>query len=320
MHRRTVVLACATLLAGVAAPAQADKFPDHAVTIVVAYAPGGVTDLYGRVLARKLSEMWGQPVVVENKAGGGTTIGTQYVARAPANGYTLLLTSYAYTSNPILMAKLPYDPAALTPLMLLGNSHTMLVLTGNSPMKTLEDVVAKARSAPGAFKVASSGNASSPHISAELFAKAIGAEITHVPYKGTGPAMNDVLAGQVDGIFDGPASMPTVRAGKLRAIAIAAPSRHPAAPDVPTFREKGIDLIFGSWFGFFVPTGTPAAIQTQLLADLHKALEDPDVRNQIGKTSLEISGGTPEAFAAFLKAESERLRKLIASGARIILD
>lgn len=318
--RALLGIAFGAMLAVTAATCQAQKYPDRPVTIVVPYAPGGVTDLYGRALGRKLSEMWGQSVVVDNKSGGGTTIGTQAVSRAPANGYTLLLTSYAFTSNPILMPKLPYEPASLTPVLLLGSSSNLLVLTGNSSMKTVEDVVARARSGPGAFKVASSGNASSPHIAAELFAKAVGAEITHLAYKGTGPAMTDVMGGQVDGIFDGPSAMPNVRAGKLRAIAIASETRHPAAPEVPTFREKGIDLVFGSWFGFFVPTGTPPAIQAQLNADLRTALDDPEVRAQVLKTGIQLNTGPPEAFAEFLRGEAERLRKLVASGARIILD
>jgi tripartite-type tricarboxylate transporter receptor subunit TctC len=311
---------CGALFAAASVSTVAAGFPDRQVTIVVPYAPGGVTDFYARALAAKLTQTWNQPVIVDNKAGGGTVIGTQYASRAAADGYTLLLTSYAFTSNPVLRDTLPYKPASLTPLMLLGNSRNMLVLTGNSSMKTLEDVIARAKSSPGALKLASSGNASSPHIAAELFAEAIGADITHLPYRGTGPAMNDVIGGQVDGIFDGPSAMPNVRAGKLRAIAITSETRHPAAPEVPTFRELGLDLVFGSWFGFFVPEGTPAAVQEQLNADIRAALKDPEVQAQFSKTGLQVSPGSPKEFADFLEVESNRLKKLVAAGAKITVE
>ncbi len=310
----------AVACAGWASPSDAAGFPQRQVTIVVPYSPGGVTDRYARIVAAKLTETWGQTVIVDNKAGGGTIIGTQFASAAPPDGHTILLTSYGFTSNPVLRKSLPYDPASLAPLMLLGSSSNLLVLTGTSPMKTLADVVRHARSAPGALKLASSGNASSPHIAAELFAKAVDAEITHLPYKGTGPAMNDVIGGQVDGIFDGPSAMPNVQAGKLRAIAITAEERHPAAPDVPTFRELGIDLVFGSWFGFLVPTGTPPDVRKTIHRALSDAVADPAVRAQIDKTGIRVKAGSPEAFGEFLAQESKRLEQLIASGAKIIVQ
>ena len=316
-------LPCLALCAGfvlATVPAFAATFPDRDVTIVVPYSPGGVTDRYARLIGAKLSERWSQPVIVDNKAGAGTIIGTQFVSRAPPDGHTVLLTSYAFTSNPLLRKKLPYDPNAFAPLMLLGRSSNLLVLTGNSSMKTLPDVIAHAKTSPGALKLASSGNASSPHIAAELFAKAVGAEITHLPYKGTGPAMNDVIGGQVDGIFDGPSAMPNVAAGRLRAIAITAAARHPAAPEVPTFRELGIDLVFGSWFGFLVPAGTPEVVRQKLHADLTAVVGHPEVKAQLLKIGLEISAGTPAQFAQFLGEESDRLRKLIDGGAKISIE
>ncbi|MBN9430321.1 MAG: tripartite tricarboxylate transporter substrate binding protein [Burkholderiales bacterium] len=312
---------CGALLLATAAVAQAqDKFPTKQVTIVVPYATGGVTDLYGRAIGAKLSEMWGQPVVVDNRAGGGTLIGTQMASRAAPDGYTILLTSYAYTSNPILRKNMPYAPESLKPLLMLGKSANLLVLGSGSKLMNVKDVVAHAKASPGNFKVASSGMASSPHIAAELFGKAIGAEITHLAYKGTGPAMTDVLGGSVDGIFDGPSAMPQVRAGRLRAIAIAAEERHPAALEVPTFREHGIDLVFGSWFGFFLPAGVPPALEARLNADIRKALEDPTVRAQIDKTGIRLSLGTPQQFGDFLKAEHDRLKALVDSGAKIQIE
>lgn len=314
--------AVAVLLAAfaLASTAIAKKYPDHPVTIIVPYSPGGVTDLYGRVIADYLGKLWDVPVIVENKAGAGTMIGTADAARAEPDGYTLLLTSYAYTSNPILRKKLLYPKDALRPVMLLGNSRNMLVVSAQTDLHTLEDVIAKAKKSPGNLKLASSGNGSSPHIAAELWAKEVGVTITHVPYKGTSPAMNDVLAGEVDGIFDGPSAMPKVKAGLLRAIAIASEKRHPGAPGVPTFRELGVDLVFGSWFGFLVPKNTPDAIVEKLNADLRKAVEDPATRAAIDKTNLLVATGSPQDFAKFLDFESKRLQGLVDSGADITVQ
>jgi tripartite-type tricarboxylate transporter receptor subunit TctC len=297
------------------------RYPERQVTIVVPYPPGGVTDVYGRALAQRLSQIWGQPVVVDNKPGGGTVIGTQLVSRASADGYTLLLTSYGYTSNPVLKKSLPYDTKALTPLYLLGTSANMLVINPNLPIKTMNDIVALGKSKPGALTFGSSGNASSPHIAAELFAMETGVKMTHIPYKGTGPAMNDLLGGQIMGIFDGPSAMPRVRAGQLSAIAIASAQRHPAAMEVPTFRELGIDLVFGSWFGFFVPTGTFGDIQNTIIAGIELALKDPTVISAIEKTGLTYANLKQQEYKKFLDAEEARLRRLIKTeGAGIQLE
>lgn len=309
---------CAALISASAittTAAAAQEYPHQPVTIVVPYAPGGVTDVYGRVIADYLGRQWKVPVIVKNEAGGGTMIGTSAVARAEPDGNTILLTSYAYTSNPILRTDLSYDKDAFRPVMLLGNSRNMLVVSARGDLHTLDDVVAKAKKSPGNLRLASSGIASSPHIAAELWAREEGVQITHVPYRGTSPAMNDVFAGEVDGIFDGPSAMPNVRAGKLRAIAIASEKPHPFAPGVPTFRELGVDLVFGSWFGFLVPKNTPDSIVDKLNADLRRAVEDSTVKAAIDKTGLLLSAGSPEQFSDFLNYESERLQKLAKTSA-----
>jgi len=225
----------------------------------------------------KLSQKWEQTVVVDNRAGGGTVIGTQQVSRATPDGYTLLLTGYGFTSNPVLRKSLPYDPALLTPLLLIGTSSNMLVINAKLPVSDLADVLKMAREKPGALILASSGNGSSPHVAAELFAKAASVQITHIPYKGTSPAMNDLLGGQVHGIFDGTSALGNVTTGKLRAIAIASAQRHPSAPEVPTFRELGVDLVFGGWFGFFVPSATPQSLQDFIFKDIEAAIADSEV-------------------------------------------
>ena len=315
--KRLLAAGLCLLAAGVSAQ---ERFPARPITLIVPYAAGGVTDLYGRAIGVKLSELLGQPVMVDNRGGGGTIIGTQMVSRAPADGYTVLLTSYAYTSNPVLRKSMPYEPGSLVPLMLLGTTHNMLLLGTKAKPTNVQEVVAYAKASPGQLKLASSGNASSPHVAAELFAKAVGARITHLPYKGTGPAMNDVLGGQVDGIFDGVSAMPQVRAGRLRPIALASEERHPLAPDVPTFREQGVDLVFGSWFGFLLPAGVPAPVQSRLLDALHKTVDDPGVREQLLKTGIRLNPGTPAQFADFLKDQSRKLQSLVDGGAQIEVD
>lgn len=303
------------------ANAQAATYPEKPVTIVVPYSAGGVTDVFGRAIAIKLSRLWNQNVIIDNRAGGGTIIGTQHVSRAAPDGYTLLLTSYGFTSNPILRKNLPYDPASLTPLLLIGTSSNTLVINANLPFRDLNDILKMAREKPGALTLASSGNGSSPHVAAELFAKAAGIQITHIPYKGTSPAMNDILGGQVHGIFDGTSALGQVSTGKLRAIATAAAARHPSAPEVPTFRELGIDLVFGGWFGFFVPRAMPQSLQDIIFKDIETAIADPEVKTVILKTGLVLETQTQEQFKAFLQTESDRLRKLTEStGASITVE
>lgn len=301
--------------------ARAGEFPDRRVTIVVAYPAGGSSDIFARAIANFLTKRWSQPVVVDNRGGGGTIVGTQYVAQSPPDGYTLLVTAYAFTANPLLKDNLPYEPASLVPLALIGTSPSMLVINAGLPYRTIGDLVAMARAKPGALLLGSSGNGSSPHIAAELFADEVGIEITHVPYKGMGPAMNDLLGGQVMGIFDIPTAMANVRNGRLRAIGIAAPERHPAAPEVPTFRELGINLVSGTWYGFFLPAGTPGDVQATLHAAIESALMDPDVRHAIDRTGLVIRPASQEAFRLFLAEESARLKRLIdARGMKISID
>lgn len=318
---RRISMALALLYLALAPAYAAGAFPERRVTVVVAYPAGGSSDIFARAIANKLTQLWGQPVVVDNRGGGGTIVGTQFVAQAAPDGYTLLVTAYAYTANPLLKDKLPYAPDSLVPLALIGTSPSMLVINAGLPYRTLDDIVAMARARPGALVLGSSGNGSSPHIAAEFFASEVGIEITHVPYKGMGPAMNDLLGGQVMGIFDIPTSMANVRTGRLRAIGIAAPQRHPGAPEVPTFRELGVDLVSGTWYGFFVPAGTPVAVQATLHQGIASALADPDVRQAIDRTGLVIAQQSQEAFRLFLADESARLKRLIdARGLKISVD
>ena len=311
-------LACCAATAP-AAEVQA-AFLNKRVTIVVPYSAGGLTDTLARSLAAKLATLWGRPVVVENRDGAGTIIGTSAVARTPADGYTLLFTSYAYTSNPVLRRQLSYGPDAFRPVGLLGSSHNVLLVTNRLRGQSLQNLIDRAKAEPGSFKLASSGPGSSPHLAAELFATKAGIRFTHVPYKGQGPSMTDLMAGVVDGMFDGMSSYALVKSGKVAAVAIAAEQRHPGAPEIPTFKELGMDFVSGSWFGMLAPAATPDAVVRQINADLHRALEDPAVRAQIAKTGLLVSLSTPEAFGQFLQAETRKLQALLQSGVRSDLD
>lgn len=310
MQMTGLVLAFA---ASLIAPVSAQDFPVRPVTIVVPYPPGGIADLYARVVAEQLAKQWKQPVVIDNKAGGGTVIGTQFVSQARADGHTILLTGYGFTSNQVLLKRLPYDPRSLTALVLMGHSNSVLVLGPNTKAHSLSDLVALAKSKPGALRLASSGNGSSPHIAAAQFASLIDADVTHVPYKGTAPAMSDIIGGQVDGIFDGPSSLLQLQTGKLRAIAIAAPERHPFALDVPTFRELGLDFVTGGWFGFFVPAQSPAAAKKKIYDDLRMVLKSPETRALIGRGGMTFTQATPDEFQNFLAEDLRRLKELVAN-------
>ncbi len=298
----------ATLLAAsTLAIAQAPAFPAKPVTLVVPYAPGGITDGAARVIALKLSEKWKQPVVVSNRAGGGTVIGTKEVTAAAADGHTVLLTSFGYVMNQILMKPLPYEAKSLTPLNLVGLSPNVLYLHPSVPISNVAELVAYAKANPGALKFASSGNASSPHIAAELFGSLSGSNVIHVAYRGTGPAMQDVLGGQVSGIFDTLQSMQHVKSGKLKVIAAAHTERLPGAPEVPTFKEAGLPgMVTSSWFGFFAPTVTPEPLRRRIFDDIQDVLKQPDVRAKLVQLGLEPSLVSQPEFQRFLDGEVDR--------------
>lgn len=295
------------------APASAAPgFPTRQVTLVVPFAPGGISDGIGRILATKLSEKWKQTVVVDNRAGGGTIIGTQAVVKSPPDGHTLLLTSFGYTTNQILVKNLPYDAKALAPLNMVAIAPNVLYVHNTVPAGNVAEMITLAKASPGKLTFASSGNASSPHMAAELFASVTGTDIVHIPYKGTGPAMNDVLGGQVTGIFDTMQSMQYVKAGKLKALAIATKKRLPGAPDVPTFAEAGIpQMEMASWWGFFVPADTPAALRKAIFDDVQAVLSEPDTQARITATGAEPSVVSAPEFVRFLDSELTRWTRVI---------
>ena len=303
-----ILLGAAIAAASGAATAQpAAPYPAKPVTIVVPFAPGGITDGLARLVSAKLADKWKQPVLVDNRPGGGTVIGTRDVAKAPPDGQILLLTSFGYVINQILYKNLPYEPKSLAPVALVGLSPNVLYLHPGVPVGNVAELVAYAKANPGKLMFASSGNATSPHIAAELFGSISGTSVGHVPYRGTGPAMADVLGGQVSGIFDTLQSMPYVKAGRLKAIAVTSEQRLPGAPDVPTFREAGLPgMVIASWFGYFVPAATPDGVQKQLAADMQEVLKQPDVRAKVVQLGVEPAALGPAEFQRFLDSEIER--------------
>ena len=292
-------------------------FPHRPVTLVVPYAAGGLTDVLARVLAPRLADKWGHNVVVENRAGGGTTIGTGHVARAAGDGHTLLMTAFGYIGNQIMVPQLPYDPKALAPLAMVSDSPSVMYVSARLPVNSLAELIAYGKAHPGKLTFASSGNASSPHIAAEQFADMAGIQIVHVPYKGNGPAINDLLGGQVDALFDSPATMSHVASGKIKVLGHGYAAANPRLPSVPAISKAGIASLArfeaGGWFGIFVPSSTPEALQQRLAQDIRSVLEQRDTREAIARTGTDPRILMRAEFAAYLQSELERWTPVIRS-------
>ncbi|SCK29199.1 Tripartite-type tricarboxylate transporter, receptor component TctC [Variovorax sp. HW608] len=301
----------AALLAG----AHAETFPARPVTIVVPYAAGGFTDQLARVIAPALSARWGQPVVVDNRNGGGTTIGTALVARAPGDGHTLLLTGFGFTANPLLMKNLPYDPKALAPVTLVADAPSVLFVANKVPAGNLKEFVAYMRRNPGKVVFASSGNGSSPHIGAEMLASMVGVPIVHAAYRGNAPALNDLMGGQVDAMFDSPSSMSFVQAGRMKVIGVASEQPIARNPQLVPLAQAGVPelagFVCGGWFGFFLPAKTPSDLQQRIYEDLRAVLAQPELREGIQNVGGEPRQTTPAEFAAYLDAETQRWAPVI---------
>lgn len=292
-------------------------FPSKSVSLVVPYVAGGLTDVLARVLAPRLTEKWNQTVIVENRAGGGTTIGTAAVARAPGDGHTLLMTAFGFIGNQIMMPNLPYDPKALTPLFMVADSPSVLYVRANLPVNNLAELIAYGKANPGKLTFASSGNASSPHIAAEQFADMAGLQIVHVPYRGNGPAINDLLGGQVDALFDSPATMSHVATGKLKVLGHGYDQPNPRLPKVPAISQAGIpalsQFMAGGWFGIFIPTSTPENIQQKIFNDMKAVMDNKEVREALLRTGVDVRSMTRAEFATYLQGELTRWGPVIRS-------
>jgi len=285
------------------------------VRIIVPYPPGGGNDNLARIFAQKLSERLQQPVIVENKPGAGTLIGTEAAAKATGDGYTILLSSIVtHALAPALYPKVPYDPIKdFVPITILAVAPTVLVVNRDSPAKSVGELIALAKANPGKYTFASGGNGTTPHISGEIFKSMTGTDILHIPYKGGGPAIADLMGGQVDMIFDTAASaMPHVRSGKLRALAIATPKRHPDFPDLPTFAEQGLpDYSINSWYSLHAPAGTPREIVMKVHAEVVASLKSQDVIDRLRALNADPGGMPPDEFATFVKSELDRYSQVI---------
>ena len=315
--RRLALLA--GLAAGVAvawpgaADAQTAAWPNKPVRIIVPYPPGGATDILGRMLAAKLQEAWGQPVVVDNKPGASGVLGNDLVAKAAADGYTVLLGITAFVQSASLM-KLPYDPYKdFIPVSLLSTSTSLLVVQAKLPVTTLADDLALLRSQPGKHGYGSYGNGTSAHIQGELFKSSTGTDLAHVPYKGAAPMMNDLLGGQLSMAFvDAGTGRAHIKSGAVKALAVTGTDRLKMAPDAPTFAELGYKHFEPKgWFGFFVPAGTPATVVAKLSADLQKAIKLPDVTARIEDLGQVPVASSPDAFAGVIKTDGPAYAKLI---------
>ena len=305
----------AALLAAVATTAPgAQEFPARPVRVIVPFSPGGAVDGPMRVIAQELGKRWGQQVVVENKPGAGATIGSEIVAKAAPDGYTLLLASQTNAISATLYTKLPFDPVEdFVPITLIGREPGVLVVNPAFPPKTFQEFVAYVKARPGQVDYASSGNGSGQHLFMALLASQTGMRLTHVPYKGSGQATTDLLGGQIMVSIPGSAGMVGhIRAGKLRPLAVTGSTRSPQLPDVPTVMESGVPGYEAYvWMGLLAPKGTPAAIVEKIQRDVAAALQTNEVRGYMATAGIEIVGSTPAEFGAFFRAERAQWAKVV---------
>jgi tripartite-type tricarboxylate transporter receptor subunit TctC len=321
MHALFRSLACLLVL-GFSAPLLAQSYPARSVHIIVPFPPSGAADLLTRALGKKLSETWGQPVVADNRPGAGGNIGAEAAAKAAPDGYTLFMaavTTHAVSMS--LYSKLGYDiEKDLLPVSLVANVPHILVVNPSVPASNLAELIAYLRAQGGKVNFASQGNGTLSHLEYELMRSMGGFKANHIPYKGSAPAMVDILAGTVTVLFDSiPSSLPQVRAGKLRGIAVASSQRSPVLPDLPTLSESGLaGFTADSWFGIMVPAGTPRDIVAKLNADVQKGLDAQEVKDIISRQGGIIRGSTPEAMAAQIRSDREKWGRVIReSGAKI---
>jgi tripartite-type tricarboxylate transporter receptor subunit TctC len=316
---RTGLLALATAaltLGAGAASAQAQGYPNRPIKIICSFPPGGGTDFLARLVGQKLSERWGQPVIVDNRPGANGIIGARAGMSAEPDGYTLYVgSSDQLVMGPPLFENLPYDPLKdFVPVTSIANQHVILVVNPALPAKTTKEFVALAKAQPGKYNFSSSGTGTVTHLAGELFQSMAGVKLTHVPYKGSAPAIADLLSGQdIQLSFAAMASIvPQIKAGKVRPLLITATKRTSVLPDVPTAGEEGYaEFIIYSWNGVFVPVGTPREIVVRLSTEINSILKTPEVMERLASVGVEPTGGTPEQFAASFKADSERWAKII---------
>ena len=310
------------LLLAAAGPVIAQTYPNKPVKLVVPFPPGGGTDIVGRLIAQKLSELWQQPVIVDNKPGANTLIGTEFVAKAPSDGYTLLMASPSHTINPSLYKNLKFDTQKdFAGAAIVATGPLVLTVNAALPTKNVRELIALAKAQPQKISYASAGTGSSTHLAGELFKNLAGVDMMHVPYKGTAPAITDLIGGQVQVTFlPFPGVLQHLRTGKLKALAVTGTKRFAGAPELPTVAESGLaGYDVQQWWGIVVPSGTSKEIVRKINLDVSKILESPGLRVQLAAIGAEAGNGSPEQFDALIRNEIVEWGKLIES-ARIVAD
>jgi tripartite-type tricarboxylate transporter receptor subunit TctC len=296
-------------------PAQSQVYPDKPVRLIVPLSAGSAVDTLARIPAQKLSELWGHQIVVDNRVGANGIIGTEAAAKAPPDGYTLLLTNdAALATSPALYPKLPYDPVRdFAPITLAASIPVILVVHSSFPASSVKDLIGEAKARPSQIHYASGGNGSAQHVPMEMFKQAAGIDLVHVPYKGLVPALNDVVGGQVPVMFVGMSgAVPHVKAGRIRALAIGSAKRSAAMPELPTMQEAGVaGFDYAAWAGFLAPSGTPQAIVDKLNADLSRVLMLPDVRDKLAALGFEVAPGTPQEFGEMIRREIAKVAAVV---------
>jgi tripartite-type tricarboxylate transporter receptor subunit TctC len=308
----SIVLMALMAIAIATVPAQAG-FPDRRIRIIVPFAPGGGADIVARLLADFMSKDLGKPVIVENKPGAGTIVGTEEVARSTPDGYTLLMGTPPFVINPSLYASLPFDTKAFAPVALVARYFDIVVIKTKFPFRTIQDVIAYAKANPNKLNFGSSGIGTSIHLAGELFKTMAHVEMTHVPYKGTAPATNDLLSGQIQIMFSTvPTVVSFVQDGQLRALAITSAQRSAAFPGVPTVAEAGVpDFLVEGWYGLIAPAGTPADVLKVLNASVEKAISSGVFKTIEANEGLTFAAGTPDDFNRYLQSETVRWRDVV---------
>jgi tripartite-type tricarboxylate transporter receptor subunit TctC len=312
MKKRSFLVATALALAGMAAVAQ--TYPNKPIRLVVPFPAGGATDIFARAVSQKLGEKLGTNIVVDNKPGAGGTIGSDLVAKAPADGYTLLLaTSSTHSIAPSFGSKLPYDAVAdFTPISHVGNAPSIMVVPNSSPAKTVKEWVDYARKNPGKLNYASSGNGTVVHLTSEYFKAQTGLYLVHIPYRGTALAIPDLVSGKIDVLFDSlPSGLPHVKEGRLRALGITSLKRSPLLPELPAISETVPGYESVTWFGLYGPKGLPADVVARLSAGVNQVLQEADVKERLARLGIEPVGGTPAQFAAMADADRAKWKKII---------
>ena len=308
------LLSAALLLALAGAAAAQQDYPNKPIRFITPFAPGGTTSVLARLIGQKLTDSWGQPVLVDNRPGGNTVIGSEVLVKSPPDGYTIMLVANTHVINPLLIPNLPYDTVKdFAPVSTLTSSETVLVLHPSVPANNLQELIALAKSKPGQLNYATTGSGTVTHVEGELFNMMAGVKTQHVPYKGGAPAITDLIGGQVQMTFNVPIALVThIKSGRLKAMAITGEARFSALPQVPTFSEAGLpgfDLKW--WYGVLAPAATPRAILDRLSTEIARILGVPDFKEKLDSQGMQAFISTPEQFAAMMKAETAKYGRII---------